>query len=103
MLPAVCLNRVGLILGIKTGLTDLRRLSPYRLILFCVVMVSGNALATVYSDAENGIGDWRVVDNKPSGAEVQTVYDEILDSNVCLLYTSPSPRDRQKSRMPSSA
>ena len=25
------------------------------------------------------------------------------DSDVCLLYTSPSPRDRQKSRMPSSA
>ena len=24
-------------------------------------------------------------------------------STVCLLYTSPSPRDRQKSRMPSSA
>ena len=22
---------------------------------------------------------------------------------ICLLYTSPSPRDRQKSRMPSSA
>ena len=27
--------------------------------------------------------------------------DEML--NACLLYTSPSPRDRQKSRMPSSA
>ena len=25
------------------------------------------------------------------------------DANGCLLYTSPSPRDRQKSRMPSSA
>ena len=25
------------------------------------------------------------------------------DTEVCLLYTSPSPRDRQKSRMPSSA
>ena len=25
------------------------------------------------------------------------------DSGYCLLYTSPSPRDRQKSRMPSSA
>ena len=25
------------------------------------------------------------------------------DSYSCLLYTSPSPRDRQKSRMPSSA
>ena len=24
-------------------------------------------------------------------------------TKVCLLYTSPSPRDRQKSRMPSSA
>ena len=24
-------------------------------------------------------------------------------NNSCLLYTSPSPRDRQKSRMPSSA
>ena len=26
-----------------------------------------------------------------------------LNYNICLLYTSPSPRDRQKSRMPSSA
>ena len=26
-----------------------------------------------------------------------------LTMNYCLLYTSPSPRDRQKSRMPSSA
>ena len=25
------------------------------------------------------------------------------DKDACLLYTSPSPRDRQKSRMPSSA
>ena len=40
-------------------------------------------------------------------------YQEVFDtvgvtdfhdvSIVCLLYTSPSPRDRQKSRMPSSA
>ena len=28
---------------------------------------------------------------------------ERLDTENCLLYTSPSPRDRQKSRMPSSA
>ena len=27
----------------------------------------------------------------------------ILLNKSCLLYTSPSPRDRQKSRMPSSA
>ena len=27
----------------------------------------------------------------------------VVLSETCLLYTSPSPRDRQKSRMPSSA
>ena len=27
----------------------------------------------------------------------------VMDGRICLLYTSPSPRDRQKSRMPSSA
>ena len=41
---------------------------------------------------------------------IETIYQTLaladnLDApaNVCLLYTSPSPRDRQKSRMPSSA
>ena len=29
--------------------------------------------------------------------------DDITGMHICLLYTSPSPRDRQKSRMPSSA
>ena len=29
--------------------------------------------------------------------------ESLLDRLPCLLYTSPSPRDRQKSRMPSSA
>ena len=31
------------------------------------------------------------------------IEEPINQINVCLLYTSPSPRDRQKSRMPSSA
>ena len=35
------------------------------------------------------------------GSEIKTpVLDQLA---ACLLYTSPSPRDRQKSRMPSSA
>ena len=29
--------------------------------------------------------------------------EDVPLSDNCLLYTSPSPRDRQKSRMPSSA
>ena len=31
------------------------------------------------------------------------IYHCVADIVGCLLYTSPSPRDRQKSRMPSSA
>ena len=31
----------------------------------------------------------------------EELYDRL--TKFCLLYTSPSPRDRQKSRMPSSA
>ena len=39
------------------------------------------------------------------GAAVKKREDvhKMAESNNCLLYTSPSPRDRQKSRMPSSA
>ena len=34
-----------------------------------------------------------------------SIFEDEADINdwICLLYTSPSPRDRQKSRMPSSA
>ena len=40
--------------------------------------------------------------------EAMTTYTEGIQATLgpnatCLLYTSPSPRDRQKSRMPSSA
>ena len=38
--------------------------------------------------------------NKLAGFGIKSV---AICSNDCLLYTSPSPRDRQKSRMPSSA
>ena len=34
---------------------------------------------------------------------IQSKYSGKSDGSSCLLYTSPSPRDRQKSRMPSSA
>ena len=30
-------------------------------------------------------------------------YDAAVPSDACLLYTSPSPRDKRQSRMPSSA
>ena len=36
-------------------------------------------------------------------AQVLSVLQHLIPRRTCLLYTSPSPRDRQKSRMPSSA
>ena len=42
----------------------------------------------------------QVGDDMNAGIEQQT--RETL-ANICLLYTSPSPRDRTRSRMPSSA
>ena len=39
----------------------------------------------------------------PEGIEGRVPCKGPLTNNICLLYTSPSPRDRQKSRMPSSA
>ena len=41
--------------------------------------------------------------NKKRENELAKLKGELEESNICLLYTSPSPRDRQKSRMPSSA
>ena len=38
------------------------------------------------------------------GKTLITEYEiKVGNITICLLYTSPSPRDRQKSRMPSSA
>ena len=50
---------------------------------------------------------WRIV-QLPNGY-FQTEHRDLVEKDkrqthpTCLLYTSPSPRDRQKSRMPSSA
>ena len=44
---------------------------------------------------------------RPNGPHMRHPFDDkrglVTQGGHCLLYTSPSPRDRQKSRMPSSA
>ena len=64
-------------------------------------------LLTVYKTMVRPVADYGAVVYHSSLTDEQ---DEALDNLqnaalkcVCLLYTSPSPRDRQKSRMPSSA
>ena len=44
-----------------------------------------------------------VVVKATSAEEISEIMKYAYENNICLLYTSPSPRDRQKSRMPSSA
>ena len=42
-------------------------------------------------------------DGKVLSLAVQDALRASPDTNTCLLYTSPSPRDKRQSRMPSSA
>ena len=37
------------------------------------------------------------------GLEVDLIEGDVTKKDTCLLYTSPSPRDKRQSRMPSSA
>ena len=47
-------------------------------------------------------GAFIVVSDLAKQLELDVTFD-FMSIKSCLLYTSPSPRDRQKSRMPSSA
>ena len=46
------------------------------------------------------INDWYIIKKKAPYANVDETF---MNSYGCLLYTSPSPRDYGRSRMPSSA
>ena len=66
------------------------------------IIAQGPNLAIKVSDELlEGMDEWNTTHHTASG-----LVDRVRNEGVslgCLLYTSPSPRDRQKSRMPSSA
>ena len=65
------------------------------------VFVAGQLLAAqMQALAEQGVMSF--INNRPDMEGPMQPLSEELEK-TCLLYTSPSPRDRQKSRMPSSA
>ena len=43
------------------------------------------------------------IESDKSSVEIPSIFSGKIESIVCLLYTSPSPRDLSTSRMPSSA
>ena len=70
-----------------------------------VIDKSGERLADVLIDPEGRIAE---VGEGLKGRETLDVRGKVISSgfvdlNACLLYTSPSPRDKRQSRMPSSA
>ena len=79
----------------KTNTPDIMKFKPGVLTGDEVTEVFNDAMANQYAlPAVNVIGT----------NSVNAVLETARDINSpCLLYTSPSPRDRQKSRMPSSA
>ena len=54
-------------------------------------------------DIVRGSYDFVVVAEMPSFDDFAAIKLVVEGSGACLLYTSPSPRDRSSSRMPSSA
>ena len=62
------------------------------------VLQVGDGIARVYGLANAQAGE--LVEFETG---VQAIVLNLELDNVCLLYTSPSPRDRTRSRMPSSA
>ena len=56
---------------------------------------------TIYNGGAVASASGYIIDGQTTDAPILGVLNGIFYN--CLLYTSPSPRDRQKSRMPSSA
>ena len=65
---------------------------------------------TLERESGNDVGEYKITgDASNENYDVTftdgtyTIASKKVQLIICLLYTSPSPRDRQKSRMPSSA
>ena len=78
-------------------------------LLSAVILLLAGCLGDISNEVDEGRTEYQ-----PNQVDVQTTTNQLANNyyraaivdgkyQPCLLYTSPSPRDRQKSRMPSSA
>ena len=84
---------VGMLMVLAAFATETRGLISSRSFSYLVLMAIGEILLTLRAYVT---GEWPF-------AVLGAVWALFAIYSICLLYTSPSPRDRQKSRMPSSA
>eukprot|EP00828_Plagiopyla_frontata_P011362 TRINITY_DN16281_c0_g1_i1.p2 TRINITY_DN16281_c0_g1~~TRINITY_DN16281_c0_g1_i1.p2 ORF type:complete len:101 (+),score=32.14 TRINITY_DN16281_c0_g1_i1:32-334(+) len=84
-----CVQETG---GVGIYTTEVTDQIPEEYLKYCLKLASQGKLAYLIADDSLTYGM-----NFPINNLILT------EDIVCLLYTSPSPRDRQKSRMPSSA
>ena len=75
-----------------------------RIALLIAVVASPVAAQELYvSDASKIVGTYKPAKSDHSPKAMAAAADAFAKSLNCLLYTSPSPRDKRQSRMPSSA
>ena len=78
------------------------------MVVSLMIAISSTAVAANTCDSITEINALyrSVAEKKATDIQIKRLQQEVgvvADGKCCLLYTSPSPRDRQKSRMPSSA
>ena len=54
-------------------------------------------------DSRQFFKELKIGTSPPSRKQLDTIKHHFIHNKSCLLYTSPSPRDKRQSRMPSSA
>jgi len=69
-----------------------------KLLAIFVFLFASSAFA-----APNLTGKWTIHNSIAGNENDQECKFVVTDNKICLLYTSPSPRDLSTSRMPSSA
>ena len=87
----------------SSTLSKIEKRTAYTLLLPAVCLVFAIILFPIFANVwisfkEVGLKDIRIPEPR-----AKKIVKNIQDSNFCLLYTSPSPRDAESSRMPSSA
>ena len=69
-----------------------------------VLVIDSVAALTPRAEIEGDMGDHHVgLQARLMSQALRKLTGSVSRTNTCLLYTSPSPRDRVLSRMPSSA